>query len=101
MRTTCLSKLEFCLFRRSHQRTTRWARNLLQRSIEIDPGFAAAHAWLAHSHHYAWLYGGERPDPHRALARAAARRAVSLDEQNADAHWSLSLDGREYVKALS
>jgi adenylate cyclase len=33
-------------------RETRAARPLLARAIEIDPGFAGAHAWLAMSHHF-------------------------------------------------
>ncbi|WP_085044189.1 adenylate/guanylate cyclase domain-containing protein [Ensifer aridi] len=67
-------------------RETRAARPLLARAIEIDPGFAGAHAWLAMSHHFDALYYGEDADEHRAAARAAAARAVEIDPENADAH---------------
>ncbi len=64
----------------------RAARPLLAKAIELDPGFAEAHAWLAMSHHFGWMYFGEAEEEHRMLARSAARRAVSLDPENADAH---------------
>ncbi len=65
---------------------TRAARPLLAKAIELDPGFAEAHAWLAMSHHFGWMYYGEAEEEHRMLASSAARRAVSLDPDNADAH---------------
>ncbi|MCA1443731.1 tetratricopeptide repeat protein [Ensifer sp. IC4062] len=67
-------------------RETRAARPLLARAIEIDPGFAGAHAWLAMSHHFDALYYGEPIDEHRAAARTAAAKAVEIDPENADAH---------------
>jgi TolB-like protein/class 3 adenylate cyclase len=66
--------------------SNRAARPLLEKSIELDPSFAEAHAWLAMSHHCGWAYWGEATDPHRERALAAAQRAVSLDPQNAAAH---------------
>ncbi|OCP17472.1 MULTISPECIES: adenylate/guanylate cyclase domain-containing protein [unclassified Ensifer] len=67
-------------------RETRAARPLLLKAIEIDPGFAGAHAWLAMSHHFDALYYGEPVDEHRIAARAAAGKAVEIDPENADAH---------------
>ncbi len=67
----------------------RAARPLLERSIELDPEFGDAHAWLAMNHLGGWLYWGEPEEPHRSRALAAARRAVSLDPDNAGAHASL------------
>jgi len=67
-------------------RETRAARPLLARAMEIDPGFAGAHAWLAMSHHFDALYYGEPIDEHRAAARTAAAKAVEIDPENADAH---------------
>jgi TolB-like protein/class 3 adenylate cyclase/Flp pilus assembly protein TadD len=64
----------------------RMARPLLERSVEIDPGFAEAHAWLAMSHHFAWAYWGEATERHPVLALEAAQRAMSLDPEDAVAH---------------
>ena len=64
----------------------RTARPLLERAVEIDPGFAEAHAWLAMSHHFAWAYWGEATERHPVLALAAAQRAVSLNPEDAVAH---------------
>jgi TolB-like protein len=65
---------------------TRAARPLLRKAIELDPGFAEAHAWLAMSHHFGWMYLGEAKEEHRMLARSAAQQAIPLDPENADAH---------------
>jgi TolB-like protein/class 3 adenylate cyclase len=64
---------------------TRAARPLLAKAIELDPGFAEAHAWLAMSYHFGLTYYGEAEE-HRMLARSAARQAVSLDPENAEGH---------------
>jgi adenylate cyclase len=64
---------------------TRLARGLLKKAIELDPGLAEAHAWLAVSHYFGWLYFGES-DEDRKLARTAASKALSLDPENPDAH---------------
>jgi len=66
--------------------SNRAARPLLEKSIEMDPNFADAHAWLAMSHTWAWSYWGEAREPHRSPALAAAQSAVSLDPENAGAH---------------
>src|SRR5262249_44571868 len=73
---------------------TRAARPLLEKAIELDPGFAAAYAWLAMSHAMGWGYCGEG-DEHRALAGLAAGQSMSLDPENADAHIVLG-----YLRAL-
>jgi TolB-like protein/Tfp pilus assembly protein PilF len=67
----------------------RAALALLARSIEIDPNFAEAHAWLATCHYWAWAHFGEAQQEHRILARAAAEKAVALDARNASAHTML------------
>ncbi|MDQ6434583.1 winged helix-turn-helix domain-containing protein [Mesorhizobium sp. LHD-90] len=71
--------------------SNRAGRELLQGSIAIEPDFAEAHAWLAYSHHFAWLLRGESPNLHRPLARQASQRAVALDRGNAASHWSRGL----------
>jgi TolB-like protein/class 3 adenylate cyclase len=76
----------------------RTARSLLEKSVEIDPNFAGAQAWLAMTYHFGWLYWGEDENPLRSLARATAERALSLDPNDADALWILgyvhAYDGR-------
>jgi TolB-like protein len=62
------------------------ARQLLERSITLDPDFADAYAWLAMGHLCGRVLWGEVAEPHFALALAAAERAVSLDPDNAGAH---------------
>jgi TolB-like protein/Tfp pilus assembly protein PilF len=75
----------------------RAARPLLERAIELDPGFAEAHAWLAMSHAFGWMHWGEGME-HRSLARTAAQKAVSLDPNDAGGHtilgYVLIFDGR-------
>jgi adenylate cyclase len=78
---------------------TKASRPLLHRAIELDPGFAEAYAWLAMSHHFGWAYCGE-PEENRGLARAAARKAVTLDPENVDAHVILGYI-RAYDDALT
>ena len=62
---------------------------------ESDPGFAAAYAGLAEVHYYNLVFGytGE-PDAVREKALAAARRAVELDQEDANARCAL---GRAYT----
>jgi TolB-like protein/Tfp pilus assembly protein PilF len=74
----------------------RAAKAALEKSIELDPGFSEAHAWLAMSHVFSWTFWGETIEPHRSLARALAKRAVALDPQNSGAHWILG-----YVRAYN
>jgi TolB-like protein/class 3 adenylate cyclase/Tfp pilus assembly protein PilF len=62
------------------------ARPLLMKSIELDPGFADAHAWLAMSYLGGWVWWGEATVSGRSLALAGAQRAVSLDPDNTSAH---------------
>jgi TolB-like protein len=62
------------------------ARQLLERSIALDPDFADAYAWLAMGHLCSRVMWGEVAEPHFSLALAAAERAVSLDPDNAGAH---------------
>ncbi|MBJ7574682.1 tetratricopeptide repeat protein [Luteimonas sp. MC1828] len=88
--------------RQLEQRTTtlswRQAPQMFRKAIEIDPGYAHAHAGLADALVELALWRLE--PPHRVLdeARAAARRALELAPELAEAHvayaHTLSLDGR-------
>jgi adenylate cyclase len=64
----------------------RIAQSLLEKSIEIDPSFASAHAWLAVAHSAAWAYFGEPMERNFNLSPSLGERAVTLDPGNADAH---------------
>lgn len=62
------------------------ARGLLERAIELDPDYAAAHAWLAYwcimAAGQGWV---ESPRDVTATAGAAAERAIALDPHDARA----------------
>ncbi len=65
--------------------TTRLARPLLEKAIELDPDFAEAHAWLAMNLTFQWIDGRQVDERERILAEA--ERAVSLDPGNADGYF--------------
>jgi serine/threonine-protein kinase len=59
-------------------------------AIELDSNYARAYAGLADSYSLLGLYGGmARPEAY-AMARAAATRALELDETVAEAHIALA-----------
>ena len=66
-------------------RHLRSALPLFERAIQIDPGFALAHAGLAELSHwlYAWA-GGRKED--RERAESASRRALELAPDLAEVH---------------
>ncbi len=67
------------------------ARDLFEQAIAADPGFALAHAGLADSHAIsATLLGATGRERAIQRARAAANRAIELDEAVAEAHASLA-----------
>lgn len=71
-----------------NQRTTpalRRSVNLLQRAIERDPSFAAAHAALAEACITLAVYGIEAPAPYMLQAREAAERSLELRDGYTDA----------------
>ena len=61
------------------------ARDLLWLCLAEDPGFAAAWAWLGRSCRFIEKFGSE-PSVSLELARAAFRRALSIDPSLACAH---------------
>ena len=81
------------------------AQRLLQRSRELDPDFAEAHAWWAYATILGMVYWDTEPDP--ALmdeALAATRAALALDNQNAILYMLMGrvqLARREYRSALA
>jgi TolB-like protein/tetratricopeptide (TPR) repeat protein len=69
------------------RRDIEFALQLFSRAIELDPGYALAHAGLADCWSYIYLYS-ERKDAIREHAESASRRAVELAPDSAQAHAS-------------
>jgi TolB-like protein len=90
-----------CLLGRFHwnKRTEEGFKNAIdhfQRALEIDPGYAPAYAGLADS--YICLSDRGFLPPKEAIPRgkAAAQKALEIDESLAEAHTSLALAYWEY-----
>ena len=64
------------------------ARTYFLQAIDKDPSFALAHAGLADTYQVAGLLSGTADGP--ARARAAAERALALDDSLGEAHASLA-----------
>lgn len=82
-----------------------------QQAISKDPAYALAYAGLADSYALISGYAGEAPREFRDKARAAAQRAVQLDDSLAEAHtaravvaqsldWDWPTAEKEYRRAV-
>jgi TolB-like protein/DNA-binding winged helix-turn-helix (wHTH) protein/Tfp pilus assembly protein PilF len=60
------------------------------RAVEKDPNFALPYTGLADSYQLLAEYGAAAPDEAFPKAKAAANRALTLDEQSAEAHTALA-----------
>jgi adenylate cyclase len=70
--------------------TNAQARELLLRATQLDPQFAAGHAWLAAAHINDYVsQWTASPSRSLELAYEAAKRAVALDPQQPAAYWAL------------
>jgi TolB-like protein/DNA-binding winged helix-turn-helix (wHTH) protein/Flp pilus assembly protein TadD len=91
----------------------RTAITYFSRATETDPGFAEAYAGLAESYALAgdWEYGVMPPSVAFAQAKAAATKALALNESLGEAHtalafaldlyaWDWKAAEREYLRAL-
>ncbi len=67
------------------------AGELCQKSIDRDPSFSRAYVCLAFVHYLDWIYGWSK-DPDLSMKQGfdAARKAVALDDTEAEAHWVLA-----------
>jgi adenylate cyclase len=65
---------------------------MFRKAIEIDPGYAAAHANLAVVHHQIARWGQADVPTHWAAAEMAAKRALELDPSLGEAHMVLALE---------
>lgn len=72
--------------------TLKKARNYFEQSIAIEPSYAPAYSGLADSYFYCGYYFGKMaPAEAMPKARAAALKALELDNTLAEAHTSLAL----------
>jgi serine/threonine-protein kinase len=62
------------------------ARELFERAVALDPGYAPAYVGLASSHILDTTYSDARADEAMPRARQALRQALELDERLAQAH---------------
>jgi len=62
-----------------------------QQAIELDPNYALAYAGLSDSHALLGYYSYAPKKEARATAKAAALKALALDEELAEAHASLGI----------
>ena len=70
------------------RRDIEFALQLFSRAVELDPGYALAHAGIADCWSYLYLYADRSPTL-REQALASSLRAVELDPDAAQAHASL------------
>lgn len=67
------------------------ARGLIQRALEIDPGFATAYALLALLHSTEYVNGWTQAPDHVAQGMTFARRALELDAEDPVAHQAMAV----------
>jgi TolB-like protein/DNA-binding winged helix-turn-helix (wHTH) protein/Tfp pilus assembly protein PilF len=67
-----------------------------QQAVDKDPAYARAYAGLAESYALMGGYTGLPPKEFMAKARAAAGRALELDEQLPEAHTALAIIAQNY-----
>jgi TolB-like protein/Flp pilus assembly protein TadD len=77
------------LWNRRNTASLRKAGDYFQRAIDLDPNYALAYAGLADVHSLLPIYAGTEPRDDVSKALAAARKAVELDSNLAEAHTSL------------
>jgi eukaryotic-like serine/threonine-protein kinase len=99
----------------SSKRTEEWIRKGIehfQRAIDLDPNYALAYAGMADAYSFlASSTGGWTPRDAYPKARAAALKALELDESLGEAHcalgfyhllydWDLAAAEREFLRAI-
>ena len=77
------------LWNRRNTASLRKAGDYFQQAIDLDPNYALAYAGLADVHSLLPIYAGTAPKDDVSKALAAARKAVELDSNLAEAHTSL------------
>lgn len=82
------------------------AGRLLARAIWLDPSYAAAYSWLAFVHVIEYVnQWSNQPDESLRMADELAKKAVKLDDTDAQAHFVLGecrlWGGREHDEAMN
>jgi len=72
-------------FHQFRRRGYDFARQLFQRAIEIDPGYARAYAGIADCYSYLYMYW-DASEENLKSAEEASRKALLLDPELAEAH---------------
>jgi serine/threonine protein kinase/Tfp pilus assembly protein PilF len=73
------------------------ALTAFEEAIKLDPNYALAYVGLADFYNWATIYGILPPSETHALAQAAAKRAIELDDSLGEAHatYGLSIETSE------
>ncbi len=66
------------------------AHLMLTRAISLDPEYADAYRWLAMNHWMGWVHSGGPTESSRSVALELARKAVSIDPNDAGCRWVLA-----------
>ncbi|HET6373398.1 MAG TPA: protein kinase [Candidatus Polarisedimenticolia bacterium] len=77
-------------FHRGGKKNYDFAREMFAKAIEIDPGFARAHAGIADISSFTYMYMNSSPEVLRR-AEEASRKALELVPNSAEAHASRGL----------
>lgn len=91
---------------RSGKENNAKARDLAEKAIALDPGYARAYALLAWVYWFEWFYEWNVPSTQaEKLGLEAAKKALDLDPWEPEAHWALGAINlfftREHDKAFA
>jgi len=92
-----------CYWRRTREANAQ-ARRMFERAIELDPDFAAAHAWLGRAYMIEWAFQWSDDPQIPERAAALAQRAVALDDSLPVAHQTLAyvfLLQKQFAQAIA
>jgi len=76
-----LRALDYIAFGHRPEENYRQAEKLLRQAIDIDPGFALAHAKLSHVYRSIYFYGYERTEERLTMAKEEIDKAIALDSE--------------------
>lgn len=71
--------------------------SLFQQAVNIDPGFALAHAAIADAFNTLSFYGYLAPKPAFQAVNRAASQAIQLDSNSAEAHAALAINNFAFI----